>query len=257
MCRAEAARLGVPISCAGMAPITKGGVEFNPGAVELLEWKAQRDLGAPVPSAQSRDGGDQAGGAGGRSAGGEGRPSDGDSAGGALGGATWGLDGFEPAGHWRRFLRDAHPPRFRAPEGVEVSEVGAGDAQSFGATAAFGLRLPARAEAAFAALPGKSHWRCYVTRSGPAPVAAATFSEGPIVVLAADASAEAGRRSPARAALLHRVIGDSIEAGGRLIAARIDERAENSGDAVAGLLLAGFEKSYLCPLWVDAGLPAS
>lgn len=227
MRRAGAARFGLPISCAGMAPITKGGVEFNPAAVELVEWQAQRDLGAP--------------------------PSSGPKA----GGAEWGLDGFDPPGHWRRFLRDAHPPRFRAPDGVEVSEIGAGDSESFGATAAFGLRLPARTEAALAALPGKPHWRCYITHAGPAPAAAATFTAGPLVVLAVDASAEAGRRGPARAALLHRVIGDSIEAGGRLLAARIDERAEDAGEAVAGLLLAGFEKSYLCPLWVDAGLPAS
>ncbi len=226
-----------------MAPITKGGVEFNPAAIERVEWKAQRDLGAPVPASRPEDD--------------SGRRPNGGSGEQAPGATTWGLDGFEPAGHWRRFLRDAHPPRFRAPQGVEVSEVGAGDLGSFGATAAFGLRLPARTEAAFGALSGKPQWRCYVTQAGRSPAAAATFTEGPIVVLAVDASAEAGRRSPARAALLHRVIGDSIEAGGHLIAARIDERAEDSGDAVAGLLLAGFEKSYLCPLWVDAGLPAS
>lgn len=241
MRRPGRARSGLPISCAGMAPITKGGVEFNPAAVELAEWKAQRDLGALVPASRPGVDGGRAGGA--------------DDP--ARGGSTWGLDGFEPAGHWRRFLRDAHPPRFRVLDGVEVSEVGPGDSESFGATAAFGLRLPARAEAAFAALPGKLHWRCYVTQAGKAPAAAATFTDGPIVVLAVDASAAAGRRSPARAALLHRVIGDSITAGGRLIAARIDERAEDRGDTVAGLLLAGFEQSYLCPAWVDAGLPAS
>ncbi len=146
-------------------------------------------------------------------------------------GAKWGLLGFDPSGHWRRFLRDAHPPRFRAPDGVDVTAVEPGDSASFGATAAFGLGLPARTEAAFAALPGKPGWRCYVTRAGRAPAAAATFTDGPIALLAVDATAEAGRRSPSRAALLHRVIEDSIEAGARLICARIDVDAEGSSDA--------------------------
>jgi len=221
-----------------MTPSTKGGVEFNPAAVELLEWKAQRALGAPVPKAPPQ-GGD----------------------------AEWRLAGFDPAGHWLRWLRDAHPPRFRAPGGVDVMLVsgdesvpaagpGPTSTPSFGATAAFGLGLPASTEGAFAALPGTPGWRCYTTHAGGAPAAAATYVDGPVVLLAADATAEVGRRSPARMALLHRVIADAVESGARLIAARTDERAEGSG-AAAGLLLAGFEKSYLCPAWVDAGLPAS
>ena len=96
-----------------------------------------------------------------------------------------------------------------------------------------------------------------MTRAGSAPAAAATFTDGPIALLAVDATAEAGRRSPSRAALLYRVIGDSIESGAGLICARIDVAAEGSGDATAGLLLAGFEKAYLCPLWVDEAFPAS
>jgi hypothetical protein len=211
-----------------MAATTKGGIEFDPTAVERVEWSVQRELGAPVP----------------------------DSSAGADG-ARWGLLGFEPSGHWRRFLRDAHPPRFRVPDGVDVTAVEPGDSASFGATAAFGLGLPARTETTFASLPGKPGWRCYVTRAGSAPAAAATFTDGPIALLAVDATAEVGRRSGSRAALLHRVIVDSIESGARLICARIDVDAEGSSDATAGLLLAGFEKSYLCPLWVDAGFPAS
>src|ERR1700761_8629999 len=169
-----------------MASVTKGGTKFDPAAVERVEWSAQRELGAPVPD-----------------------PLPGTA------GAVWGLGGFEPSGHWRRFLRDAHPPRFPAPD-VDVTAVEPGDSASFGATAAFGLGLPARAEAAFAALPGKSGWRCSVTRAGSAPAAAATFTDGPIALLAVDATAEAGRRSPSRAALLYRVIGDSIESGAGL-----------------------------------------
>jgi hypothetical protein len=211
-----------------MAAVTKGGTEFEPAAVERVEWSVQRELGAPVP----------------------------DSSEGAAG-AKWGLLGFEPSGHWRRFLRDAHPPRFRAPDGVDITAVEPGDSAPFGATAAFGLGLPALTETTFASLPGKPGWRCYVTRAGRAPAAAATFTDGPIALLAVDATAEVGRRSASRAALLHRVIEDAIESGARLICARIDVDVEGSSDATAGLLLAGFEKSYLCPLWVDEAFPAS
>jgi hypothetical protein len=214
-----------------MVPQTKGGTDFDPAAIERLEWLAQRDLGAPVPGSTPQD---------------------------AVTGWEEGR-GFDPPGHWRRFLRDVHPPRFDPPDGVEIATVESGDSESFGATAAFGLRLPARTEAAFAALPGRPRWRCYLARAGAAPpAAAATFTDGPIVLLAIDATEEAGLRSPSRSALLHRVIGDAIEAGARLIGARIDERVEESRrDAAAGLLLAGFKSAYDCPRWVDAGLPAS
>jgi hypothetical protein len=211
-----------------MASVTKGGASYDPVAVERVEWSVQRELGASVPD--SSTGAD---------------------------GAKWGLLGFDPSGHWRRFLRDAHPPRFRVPDGIDVTAVEPGDSASFGATAAFGLGLPALTEAAFAALPGKPGWRCYVTQAGRAPAAAATFTDGPIALIAVDATAEAGRRSPSRAALLHRVIEDAIEDGSRLICARIDVDGERSNDAASGLLLAGFEKSYLCPLWVDSAFPAS
>jgi hypothetical protein len=201
-----------------MTPTTKGGAEFGPEAIERIEWLAQRDLGAAVPSSQP--------------------------------------DRLEPAGHWRRYVRDAHPPRFPAPDGIEVATVEVGGAAPFAATAVFGLRQPARVEDALAALPGKPGWRCYVTRTGGDAVAsAAIFTADEISVLAIDA-ATANRRSAARSALLHRIIEDAIASGSRLIAARADEQSEGR-DAAAGLLLAGFEKAYLCPAWVDAGLPAS
>jgi hypothetical protein len=198
-----------------MASVTKGGAEFDPAAIERVEWLAQRDLGTTVP-------------------------------------ATPALD---PTGHWTRFLRDSHPPRFPAPGGVAVSEA-VDDAGNFGASAAFGLRLGASVEGALASLPGRPGWRCYLA-DGSKPAALATFAEGDVVLVAVDASAEAGRRSPARAALLHRALTDAIDGGARVIGARVDEDAADHADTTAGLLLAGFAESYRCPRWVDAGLPAS
>jgi hypothetical protein len=214
-----------------MTPATKGGADLDPAAIERVEWLAQRDLGAPVPDSLAADGT-------------RGRREDG---------------GFEPAGHWRRFVRDAHPPRFPSPGGVEIALVGGADPESFGAIAAFGLGLPARFETAFARLPGLPRWRCWVAHAeGAPPAAAATFGDGGIALLTIAATEESARPGPSRSALLHRVIADSVESGARLICARADARAEGPRkSAAAGLLLAGFRAAYRCPDWVDAGLPAS
>jgi hypothetical protein len=226
-----------------MVPVTQGGAEFDPAAVERVEWLAQRDLRTTRAADAGAD-----------------LASDADRAGDQEGPeprAKWTGFVFEPAGHWTRFLRDAHPPRFPDPAGIEVREA-TDDSGNFGASATFGLHLPAGAERVLASLPGRPGWRCYLAHAGGStPAAAATFTDGGIVLVAVDATAEAGRRGPARAALLHRIIGDAIEAGARLIGARIDEDSVDRADAAAGLLLAGFTQAYRCPEWVDAGLPAS
>jgi hypothetical protein len=201
-------------------PQVNGPAGFDPAAIERVEWLAQRELGAPVPEREP----------------------------GASG----------SSGRWVRFLRDGHAPRFPAPGGVEVSVVDAAGGESFGSIVAFGLGLPARTESALAALPCRPGWRCYVAPGGKAPAAAATFAEGPVVLLALDASREAGRRSPARMALLHRAIADATEAGALVLGARVDAPADAPRkETAAGLLLAGFKESHPCPDWVDAGLPAS
>jgi rhodanese-related sulfurtransferase len=196
-------------------------------AVEKVEWLAQVDLGAISGGLPK-----------------------------GLSGDVDGERGTGPVGHWTRYLRDAHPLRFRPPSAIDVREADAADGHSFGATAAFGLDLSTAVAGSLADLPGKPGWRCYIASGGKAPAAAATFRQGEIVLIAIDAHAE-GRKSPSRAALLHRAIGDSIEAGAKLIGARIDEGGQGRREAVAGLLLAGFKEAYRCPAWVDGGLPAS
>jgi hypothetical protein len=216
-----------------MVPLIQGGSNFDPAAIERVEWLVQRELGVPVREPKDVTGEQPRAGA-------------------------ESPDGGSEAGVWTRFLRDGHPPRFPAPRGVEVTAVDAAGSESFGSTAAFGLGLPARTESTFAALPGRPGWRCYVALGGKAPAAAATFVDDSIVLLAVDATREAGRRSPARTALLRRAIADAVEADARTIGARVDTAADAPRkETAAGLLLAGFKAAYRCPPWVDAGLPAS
>jgi hypothetical protein len=171
---------------------------------------------------------------------------------------------FEPAGAWLRFIRDAHPPRFPAPGGVEVVAADDPDWEanglgaSFGSTIAFKLRIPNWTSALFAALPGRPKWRCYAAETRRGSASAAVYIDGDIALLAIDSTAEPPEESNTRAALLHRFIEEAGAAGATTLAARIDQRGDDPPHhGAAGLLLAGFREAYRCPGWIDARLPAS
>jgi hypothetical protein len=72
--------------------------------------------------------------------------------------------GFEPSVNWMRFVRDAHPPRFEVSAEVEVVEVGAEDDSPFGSTAALGFGLPAWCASLLAPVTGLPAWRCYLAK---------------------------------------------------------------------------------------------
>lgn len=79
--------------------------------------------------------------------------------------------GLEPSTSWMKFVRDAHEPRFPAPAGVEVVEVTHPDGEPFGMIAAAGFGMYAWAATFFANLPGRERWRCYVARVDGRPQA--------------------------------------------------------------------------------------
>jgi GNAT superfamily N-acetyltransferase len=85
-------------------------------------------------------------------------------------------NGFSRAYAWMKFVRDVHPPRFAAPKDVEVVELAADDEAPFGTIAALGFGLPAWAASFFAHLPGREGWRCYVARIDGEPQACAAMS---------------------------------------------------------------------------------
>jgi hypothetical protein len=162
--------------------------------------------------------------------------------------------GFEQDHAWMRFVRDAHPPRFKVSGEVEVVEVGGADESPFGSIAALGFGLPAWTASLFAPLPGLADWRCYLALVDGEPQAcAAMLLDGEVAELGVMATLEGGRRRGCQLALLARRIADAAAAGARTLCvetgARVPGRPSTS---YANVLRAGFEEAYLCPGWTDA-----
>ncbi|HEU5254154.1 MAG TPA: GNAT family N-acetyltransferase [Solirubrobacterales bacterium] len=159
--------------------------------------------------------------------------------------------GFEPAYAWMKFVRDPHPPRFPAPEGVEVVELGGPDEAPFGTIAAVGFGMPAWGAELFAHLPGRDGWRCYVAKvDGEAQACAAILIEGEVAEFGIAATLEAARGRGCQTALLHRRILDAAEAGCRTLFVETGERVpERPSASYRNILKAGFEEAYLRPNW--------
>jgi hypothetical protein len=167
-------------------------------------------------------------------------------------------NGFAPGYPWMKFVRDAHPPRFPAPVGVEVVRLTAGDGEPFGMVAASGFGLPAWAAAFFARLPANGDWRCYVARvDGTTQACGAMLVDGEVAEFGAAATLDGGRRRGCQLALLRRRIVDAAEAGCRLLfaetGARVDDRPAGS---YRNILRAGFEEAYPRPNWTPEQGPA-
>jgi hypothetical protein len=166
--------------------------------------------------------------------------------------------GFEPSVNWMRFVRDAHPPRFKVSDEVEVVEVGAdGPLAPFGSIAALGFGLPAWCASVLAPVTGLPAWRTYVARiDGEAQACGAMLLDGEVAELGIAATLEGGRRRGCQLALLRRRIEDAAAAGASTLFIETGERVPGRpSTSYANILRAGFEEAYLCQGWSDARLP--
>ena len=138
---------------------------------------------------------------------------------------------------------------------VIVSAVEPGDSAPFGATAAFGLGLPARTETIFASLPDKPGWRCYVTRAGNAPAAAATFTDGQVALLAVD---DLGNLDAAQFDSLMTACKASsvlpVVVAGNAVAGAAAPWSKLGGGAESPLLLCDADKKFLPALLAQGGV---
>jgi len=160
-------------------------------------------------------------------------------------------EGFEPTYAWMKFVRDPHPPRFPAPDGVEVVEVTTPDQEPFGTIAALGFGMPAWGAELFAHLPGRDGWRCYVARvDGEACGCGAMVIEDGVAELGIGATLEAARGRGCQTAVLRRRIVDAAEADCHTLLVETGERVPNLPSAsYRNILKAGFEEAYLRPNW--------
>jgi GNAT superfamily N-acetyltransferase len=166
--------------------------------------------------------------------------------------ASWlGANGFSPARAWMKLVRDAHPPHFKAVEGIEVVEVTEPDQEPFGMIAAAGFGLPVWAAAFFADLPGRPDWRCYVARvDGEAQACGAMLIQGEIAELGIGATLEPARGRGCQLALLRHRISGAAEAGCRTLFVETGERVpDRPSTSYRNILRAGFEEAYLRPNW--------
>jgi hypothetical protein len=163
--------------------------------------------------------------------------------------------GYEPSRGWMRFVRDAHPPRFKVADDIEVVELDGSDEDApFGQIAALGFGLPSWAASLFAPLPALPDWRCYLARVDGEPLAcAAMLLDGEVAELGIAATLEGGRRRGCQLALLRRRIEDAAAAGARTLFVETGHRVPgHPSTSYANILRAGFEEAYLLPGWADA-----
>jgi GNAT superfamily N-acetyltransferase len=160
-------------------------------------------------------------------------------------------NGFEHGYAWMKFVRDPHPPRFPAPDGVEVVELKTPDEEPFGTIAAIGFGLPAWGAEFFAHLPGREAWRCYVARvDSEAQACGAILIDGGVAEFGIAATLESARGRGCQTALLHRRILDAAEAGCHTLFVETGERVPGRPSiSYRNILRAGFEEAYLRPNW--------
>jgi Acetyltransferase (GNAT) domain len=163
-------------------------------------------------------------------------------------------NGFVPGRAWMKFVRDAHPPRFKPQADVEVVEVTDSEQEPFGMIAATGFGMPAWGSTFFARLPGRESWRCYVARIDGEPVACgAMVLDGEVAELGVGATLEPARRRGCQLALLHRRIVDAAAAGCRTLLVETGERVpDRPSGSYRNILRAGFEEAFLRPNWKRA-----
>lgn len=161
-------------------------------------------------------------------------------------------NGFAPGYGWMKFVRDAHPPRFKAPAGVEVVELSDGEEEPFGMIAATGFGLPAWASTFFAQLPGHQDWRCYVAKvEGTTQACGAMHVDGEIAQFGIGATLKPARGRGCQTALLHRRIADAAAAGCRTLFVETGERVpERPSASYRNILRAGFVEAYPRPNWL-------
>jgi GNAT superfamily N-acetyltransferase len=152
-----------------------------------------------------------------------------------------------------RFGRDASPPGFPEPPGIEIDEW-TEEKEGFSDYFAEGLDLSFPADHVFDCLPGRRPWRCYVAvdeeeEGAGAAIMLMHFQIAQLVFSVTRASA---RGRGIHMALLRRRILDAAAAGSRVLFADAEEPLDDPDGpsrATRNLLRAGFKQLSAQPVW--------
>lgn len=156
-----------------------------------------------------------------------------------------------------RFVRDASPPDFPLPPGIEVIELEK-FTEGFSELLCDGYELDQTTGWLFDCLPGRQSWKCYfaLDEDGHCLAAAAMMVRWEVAThLGFAATAEEARGRGCHMALLHRCISD---AGGRcptLFAETTEPLEERDGPSAGcrNLLRAGFKQASVRSTWRRPG----
>ncbi len=161
--------------------------------------------------------------------------------------------GYRRTATLARFVRDASPPDYPEPPGIEVDEFPA-ETEGFSDYFIARLGLERSAEYFFDCLPGREPWRSYVAldESENGTGAATMMLHYEVAQLGFAASLEESAGKGSHMALLRRRIVDAATAGSRLLFADTEEVADGSegfSQAARNLVRAGFKLASVRPVW--------
>lgn len=162
--------------------------------------------------------------------------------------------GYRRTGPLARFVRDASPPDFPEPPGIEIDEWDE-FVEGFDRYFIEGFGFERAVDALFEYLPGRSPWRCYVAideEDEGAGAATMMMHERGIAQLGFAAALPSIRCRGVHTALLRRRILDAIAAGSQLLFADVqDPLGESRGPSPAArnLMRAGFRRHSAQSLW--------
>lgn len=167
--------------------------------------------------------------------------------------------GYRRTSFLARFIRDASPPAFPEPTGIEVDEF-CEETEGFSDYFAAGFGFDWSGNCFFDSLPGRDPWRSYVAIDENdlgigAAIMMLHYEVAQLGFAVANASA---RGRGVHLALLRRRIVDAVAAGAGLLFADTEETSDDLQElspAARNLVRAGFKLVSIRPVWQPPALP--
>lgn len=161
--------------------------------------------------------------------------------------------GYRRSGYQVRFTRDAEPPDFPKPPGIEIVELDE-FTEGFSDYVEEGFDLALMATCFFDGLPGREMWRCYVAldEDETGAASAVMMRDEEVALLGFAATRESARGSGFHLALLRRRIHDAHNHGCRLLVAETEEsldELDGPSPAARNLVRVGFKQVASRPVW--------